>query len=730
MTETKAADAKARQRGAGRGLLGRSPAALDGARGRAAFRGAVARFMAGHGAPLAALAGIHVVVFARSLFLVSAGLFIIPWDFDGSYHRFLVFAGDCFRSGTLPIWNPFNAAGTPFFANPQSQMWSPITLLLGWAFGYTHDLAQRQLILTILLGGAGAYLLSHSLWRSRGAAFVTGLCFDLTSAVFSNLEHMDIVNAYALLPWLFWAANRAAAGASWAAPLLGFLVYWQVTWGYPAVVAIGLVCLLAHWIYLCATAFGTSRERLRFVGVGAGAALLGLGLSAVHWLPVMVHRADFLRGAPLDVEAALEASLTFGHLWGMLFNFTTATVPEGSMLDLSMVGVYFGVVALPLVVVAVVHERDRAVKALTVAAGGLLLMSMGGWFFARFTLHWLVPGFNVSRFPAADSRTLMVLSLALLAGAGARLVARDHPGSRALAARSAACLLAVLAVGMVAWRSVAYREMPQVSYFHRVVNGVTAEMLFLVAAMLLLARRPPVGARTAFVAMAVLLAVDLGTDVVLNYRVIGARVTRAEHRAAEATYRHGFDAAAATRPRIVSPGRQPGDDHDERSMQGLTAKEFYLNDYGGFRLVRFARLLDAGYSGWLVGGPRVAALPPGARPATFDAFQAEARPVEYAIAAYRPDEVRYDVRADRDSLLVFNEVAFPGWKASVDGVPRAVFEVSGGLRALEVTAGRHSVEMRFRPAVLYVGAAISAGSLVVLAAWLVLSRRRSQASTV
>lgn len=706
-----------------RSAVAEAPRRSDAPVGQSGLRTLLARVGSGHTLPFFALAAVHVLVFARSLFSVSAGFFIIPWDFDGSYHRFLVFVGDCFRSGMLPLWNPYNAAGTPFFANPQSQMWSPVTLVVGTLFGYTHDLAQRQLIFTILLGGAGAYLLSFSRWRSRGAALVTALCFDLTSAVFSNLEHMDIVNAYALLPWLFWTADRAARGARWAGPVLGFLLYWQVTWGYPAVVAMGCLVLAAHWVYLCSMEFHGTRERVRFMLRGAAIALLGLGLSAVHWLPVLAHRSEFLRGAPLDIDAALEASLTFGHLWGAIFNFTTASVPEGSMLDLSMVGVYFGVVALPLVVVAVAHERDRFVKALAVAAGALLLMSMGGWFFARYTLQWLVPAFNVSRFPAADSRTLMVLALALLAGAGARLVAYDHPASRALAAQSAAWLLGVVAAGLVGWRLVAYRDMPQVTYFHRVVNGATAELLLLLSVILLMLRRPSVSARSAFVVISALLAVDLGTDVALNYRVIGARVTRAEHRAAEVTYRHTFDTAASSRPRIVSPGRRIGDDHDESSMRGLTAKEFYLNDYGGFRLVRFARLLDSGYAPWLIDGPRVAALPPGSSLTTFDDFQRLLRPVEYAITSYRPDSVHYSVRADRDAVLVFNEVAFPGWKAWVDGTPRPLSEVAGGLRALSIAAGAHRIEMRFRPVVLYVGGAISCASLLAFAAWFATSRR-------
>jgi hypothetical protein len=676
----------------------------------------------GHRGPLLLLAALHVLVFVRSLFVVAGGIFNVPWDFDNSYHRFLVYIGDCFRSGALPLWNPYAAAGTPFFVHPQSQIWSPVTLVLASLAGYTRDLAQRQLILTVLLGGVGAYLLAFALWRSRAAAFVSALCFDLTSAVFSNMEHMDIINAYALLPWTFWAATRAAAGYAWSFPLLGFLLYWQVTWGYPAVVMMGLLWLAVWWIYLALTTFRTRRERLRFVASGAASALLGVGLSAVHWLPIMAHRSAFLRGAPLDIDDALNGGLAFPHLWGALFNFMTWSVPEGSTLDLSMVGLYFGVVAIPLLVVAIVQERSRIGLALMIAAAVMLLMSLGGSFFVRYALHWLFPAFNLSRVPAADSRTSMVLCLALLAGRGLQRVADDEPGSRALAVRACGWLMVVLLGGMVAWRSVAYRDMPQATYLQRVVGGTTAELLFLFGMVALLRRQAPLTARATVIGFVALLALDLGTDVALNYSVIGARESRKDHKARLATYRHTFDdLAAVERPRLVVAGHKPGDEYDQWAMLGLTTKEFYLNDYGGFRLVRYVNLLRDGYAGWLINGPRVAALPPGAAPATFAEFQAQLQPVEYRVLAYRPLEVRYQVRATRESLLVFNEIAFPGWKAWIDASAQPMGEVAGGLRALTVAPGSHEIMMRFQPRVLDAGLAVSLASLAVFLGWLALS---------
>ena len=65
------------------------------------------------------------------------------------------------------------------------------------------------------------------------------------------------------------------------------------------------------------------------------------------------------------------------------------------------------------------------------------------------------------------------------------------------------------------------------------------------------------------------------------------------------------------------------------------------------------------------------------------------------------------------TTLVFNEMYFPGWKASIDRGPRVpMLEVAGGLRALRVEAGFHRIETRFSPGVFWVGFFITA------AAWL------------
>ena len=71
--------------------------------------------------------------------------------------------------------------------------------------------------------------------------------------------------------------------------------------------------------------------------------------------------------------------------------------------------------------------------------------------------------------------------------------------------------------------------------------------------------------------------------------------------------------------------------------------------------------------------------------------------------------------ADQPGLLVVSEVEYPGWQATLDNVPAPIARAAGLLRAVYVPAGAHTVEFRFVPGSVYVGASITGLGLLALA---------------
>ncbi len=66
--------------------------------------------------------------------------------------------------------------------------------------------------------------------------------------------------------------------------------------------------------------------------------------------------------------------------------------------------------------------------------------------------------------------------------------------------------------------------------------------------------------------------------------------------------------------------------------------------------------------------------------------------------SYAPNRLTYHARSARGGVAVFSEVFFPwGWHATVDGQPMELGRVNYVLRALNIPAGDHTVEMWFDP---------------------------------
>ena len=86
------------------------------------------------------------------------------------------------------------------------------------------------------------------------------------------------------------------------------------------------------------------------------------------------------------------------------------------------------------------------------------------------------------------------------------------------------------------------------------------------------------------------------------------------------------------------------------------------------------------------------------------------------IVRYEPDLAVVRVRASETRYLVLTDSYFPGWQAWIDGRPVEVERANYLFRAVAVPPGEHTIEWRYRPTSLLVGALISAGGLAVMVA--------------
>jgi hypothetical protein len=84
------------------------------------------------------------------------------------------------------------------------------------------------------------------------------------------------------------------------------------------------------------------------------------------------------------------------------------------------------------------------------------------------------------------------------------------------------------------------------------------------------------------------------------------------------------------------------------------------------------------------------------------------------ITSYEPNRLTYDVNTGKGGVLVFSEVFYPGWTATVDGQPVELGRVDYLLRAMRIAPGRHQVELSFFPKSVDATESVAYTAIIVL----------------
>jgi hypothetical protein len=194
-------------------------------------------------AACALLAALWLVFFARALPFHDQALRPAQGDFYGQFYTFSVYQFERMTAGELPLWNPYNHAGFPFIADPQTAVFYPPRLLMIAAAhitgaGWSVDALLLEGLLHFLLASLGWYaflrVLTHEHVASIPAAisgslvatyggFLTGYPLlqlaILESAVWLPFMlaslHLSVRNTAIRWGWLM--AASAALGLSWLA---------------------------------------------------------------------------------------------------------------------------------------------------------------------------------------------------------------------------------------------------------------------------------------------------------------------------------------------------------------------------------------------------------------------------------------------------------------------------------------------------------------------------------
>ena len=355
-----------------------------------------------------------------------------PGDFSQQFWAFSTFEARALSTGRLPLWNPYAFAGSPFWADVQSAVFYPFSLLTVLLSGLTVDgfslfALQLEAILHFWLAGFFMYLFARRITRNRPAGLIAALTFTFGGYLTGYpSQQLAVLEVDVWLPLILFFIDRALlirnpqpiprpaphlsdlilAGAAWGMAILaGHPQSWMLV-GYT---------LCAYFLYLRFTIYDLRLGNIQAWFKGGldlmTILLIGLALAAVQLLPAIEYTRLSVRA-----EGVYDTMAGGFPLHDPIQALLPGVVSYYSPL-------YIGVVGLLLVVVALIFGRNRFTVFWAGWGGLAFLISFGGETFLYTPLYLLGPGFSIFR---GQERWAFVVafSLAVLTGYGLQTLLR------------------------------------------------------------------------------------------------------------------------------------------------------------------------------------------------------------------------------------------------------------------------------------------------------------------
>jgi hypothetical protein len=370
-------------------------------------------------------------------FFFRDGLFgddlTLIWDGADYHFPNLNLVSRLWRSGHLPLWNPFLFNGYPLLAQPHYQVFYPPNLLLTLATAFTPRVVYLQVVLHLLLGGMFTTLLAGFWMRSWPARILAGVVYALNGWTWNHFEHDAILNTAAWLPLVLYALERA--WRQWTAGAFALAVVsiaLLILAGHPQTFYYSLLVAAVSAAFWSLEARGegkssegkSSEGRIKRVWrpvlVLAAATAVAVLVCAVQLVPTLelVQLSNRSGKVPYAISVAAGA-LKPAHLVTLFLPdyFGALRGPYVGAGDISQSSVYFGVIPLLLAGFVIAGRPGRRGTYLALMAAFAALVSLGSPGLVGAALYYVAPGFAMFRSPAHFAFVFMLFA-ALLAGRG------------------------------------------------------------------------------------------------------------------------------------------------------------------------------------------------------------------------------------------------------------------------------------------------------------------------
>jgi len=358
---------------------------------------------------LLVLAAFPQVVFGLQTF--------VSRDFGFFAYPLAHFQQQCFLRGELPMWDPYNNCGVPFFAQWNTMPLYPPSLIylrlpLQWSLGFFC-------LLHLWFAGLGMFFLARRWTGNSFAAAFAGVAFAFNGLTLNLLMWPSHIATLAWAPWLVLAGELAWREGGQKSVLATFAGALQMLAGGPEIIFFTWMLLVALWIQQFVRGESARIAMLwRFPLV----VLLVFSLAAAQLLPFLDLVAHSQRGADYaDTRWSMPGSGWANFLVPMAFG-TTHT--EGIFFQHGQYwtsSYYLGLGTLWLAVLALACVRERRVWLLGAAALAAFACALGNHTPFYPALRKLIPQLSLVTYPVKFTLIIMFSAPLLAAFALANL---------------------------------------------------------------------------------------------------------------------------------------------------------------------------------------------------------------------------------------------------------------------------------------------------------------------
>jgi hypothetical protein len=675
-------------------------------------------------------------------------------DFSGQFMAFGGYQASRLLAGEMPLWNPYNYAGHPFLADTQAAVLYPPRLatifISQFIGGWSYDILTGEVLAHYLLASYLTYIFLRTITGSSTAGIVGALTFAYGGYLTGYpMLQVAVLESGIWLPLGLYGIHQASNERTWS---LKWLLFSSVALALALLAGHPQTCLFLTYVLVAYILYRAKAQRLNWYStiIALSVAIgLGYGLASVQLIPGLEFLMHTTR-ANIGFDA-LAGGFPMTDLIGAIIPgvFTTWSP------------LYSGIIALILTGIAMWRRAESSLFWL-----GCALVALGISWGANTVLYHItyltIPGANLFR---GQERLAYVIawSIAVLSGLGIKQLQNGFVDLRQLARVVGKLCIASTILAL---------EVMLLGWFNPYVNFFTLQIrIYFVAILLLLmwvivTRLNPVTHKLSWtLAMIGIIVFDLFS---------ASTGTNWQH--APATQRQLYSSLVATVQadrslfRVdgkIGLGGNLGTMIGMQDMRGISPLRLQaLSDYDRLPQYRVHQLLAVKYvmtdwqqlevkstirsetdmwglhlflheivephpRAWLVHNTMITesqdqtlgwlsdpSFDPYStvilRSAPPDLFApSPASDSTITIVLYKPEYIKILATTASPGIMVISELDYPGWVASLDGIPVEIIKADGALRAVLIPSGNHIVEMKYQPVSVIVGALLSLISAAV-----------------